>query len=255
MTKLPNLTMADSIRALNLIAGYDAYMGYVDGLWPDVNDIRKMFPGLPVPGLTVIGGHTVADGCDIEKGDLDPVSGAAWTKWRLEQGQERPIVYASVSPMSDVLSELESIGVDRSEVRLLSAHYGAGQHICGPDTCDLISIGMDGTQWTSTASGRLHSYIDASWLLPDFFGTPTWEDQLVAQITTVKKGSTGQPVRNWQGVLVGYGHNLGTSGQFHDGIDGTFGDITYSRTTEFQKAHGLKPDGVVGPLTWTAALA
>ena len=37
--------------------------------------------------------------------------------------------------------------------------------------------------------------------------------------------------------------------------DGLFFNQTRRAVKKFQKAHGLKPDGVVGPLTWKALLA
>ena len=96
--------------------------------------------------LTVLGGDHIADGCDIENGDLSPQSGAAWIQRRLAAGAWRPIAYASASIMSTVLRELARLNVARASVRLLSAHYGAGAHICGPATCDLVYRPMDGTQ-------------------------------------------------------------------------------------------------------------
>jgi hypothetical protein len=57
----------------------------------------------------------------------------------------------------------------RAAVRLWSAHYGLGEHICGPNSCGQLSIDADGTQWTSTAMGR---NLDQSLLRTDFFGVP-----------------------------------------------------------------------------------
>jgi peptidoglycan hydrolase-like protein with peptidoglycan-binding domain len=37
-------------------------------------------------------------------------------------------------------------------------------------------------------------------------------------------------------------------------IDGVFGPATLAATNAFQLKHGLVKDGVVGPLTWAAAL-
>lgn len=258
---MANLTMADSIRPSDLLPGYDAYLGYVDGMWPTYSQVKQMFPGKDILSLTVLGGNSSADGCDCETGDLTTVSAAAWAKQRLAAGAWRPVIYSSVSNMASVIAELSKLGVSPGDVRLLSAHYGAGQHICGPSTCKLVDREMDGTQWTDSASGAAHSLIDASLLQEDFFDeagtsqTETWEDTLMATIPEVESGSTGQAVKNWQGLLVAHGYSLGDTGQFKDGVDGDFGAKTKSATEEFQTAAKISVDGVVGPETWTAALS
>lgn len=57
---------------------------------------------------------------------------------------------------------------------------------------------------------------------------------------TIKQGSKGDPVKQWQAVI---------------GVkaDGNFGPGTHSATVAWQKTRGLTPDGVVGPKTWLVA--
>ena len=199
------LTMADSITPANLPGGYDSYLGYVDGMWPTATPVRLRFPGARVVSLTVLGGDHIADGCDIENGDLSPKSGAAWVQRRLAAGAVRPVVYASVSIMAAVLGELALRNVGRASVRLLAAHYGAGAHICGPGSCNLIYRVMDGTQWTDSAPGAGSSHIDASLLQNDFFGItpPAHPQEAPVTITTAPPGS-------WEGTVVVIGK--GTDG-------------------------------------------
>ena len=59
----------------------------------------------------------------------------------------------------------------------------------------------------------------------------------------IKKGSKGKAVKVLQ-VILG---NLS--------VDGDFGWKTLNATIDFQKAHGLDPDGEVGPKTWRALFA
>ena len=196
------LTMADSITPSNLPGGYDSYLGYVDGAWPTAPVLRSRFPGARVVSLTVLGGDHIADGCDIENGDLSPQSGAAWIQRRLAAGQLRPVVYASVSIMATVLGELARLNVARASVRLLAAHYGAGAHICGPASCNLIYRVMDGTQWTDSAFGAGGAKIDASLLQNDFFGItpPAHPQEASVEISKAPPGDWTGPV-----VLVGKG--------------------------------------------------
>jgi hypothetical protein len=251
-----SLAMPDSIRVADLPPGYPAYLGYVDGKWPTAPDLVARFPGAHIVELTVIGNTLHADGCDIEYLDLTPSSGAAWCAEKLgSEPASRPVAYASVSAMPAVLEQLAARGVARSSVRLLSAHYEAGQHICGPSTCAWPGVpAMDGTQWTDTFSGAGGNLVDMSMLLDSFFGTPpppvpSWEDQALATIPTVQHGSTGQFVRNWQGLLAAHGYSLAPAG-----IDGVFGSTTDQRTRAYQSNHGLMVDGIVGPQTWTRAM-
>lgn len=58
---------------------------------------------------------------------------------------------------------------------------------------------------------------------------------------TIKKGSTGKTVKLWQMML-------------EIKITGTFDENTEKATKEFQMKYKLKPDGIVGGFTWSAAI-
>lgn len=63
----------------------------------------------------------------------------------------------------------------------------------------------------------------------------------------LKKGDKGPEVRKLQRLLNGTmtpSPNLGE--------DGDFGQKTHNALLQFQRLHSLKPDGIVGPHTWTA---
>jgi hypothetical protein len=57
---------------------------------------------------------------------------------------------------------------------------------------------------------------------------------------TIKQGSTGDAVRQWQGII-------GVT------VDGQFGPNTATATKTWQSSHGLTADGIVGPASWGAA--
>ena len=64
---------------------------------------------------------------------------------------------------------------------------------------------------------------------------------------TLRKGDKGAMVSTLQLELKDRGYDLGPCG-----VDGDFGSATEKAVKAFQKAEGLKVDGIVGPKTWKA---
>ena len=64
---------------------------------------------------------------------------------------------------------------------------------------------------------------------------------------TLRRGSNGQYVTTLQVALVNRGYNIGSAG-----VDGNYGRGTEAAVKEFQRDNGLNPDGICGPMTWTA---
>jgi hypothetical protein len=153
------LRMLDSVTPGNLPPGADAYAGYADGRFANVAAVKARFPGARVLTIAVFASSD-AECADCETGDMTPVQVPGWVARQQARGVHLPVVYASISQMPAVLTALTAAGITRGDVRLWSAHYGAGKHICP---------GMDGTQWTDTAAGTGHSLVDESALNPDFF--------------------------------------------------------------------------------------
>jgi len=60
----------------------------------------------------------------------------------------------------------------------------------------------------------------------------------------LERGASGTAVKELQRLLVATGIRLR--------IDGDFGAATERAVTRFQRSKGLRPDGVVGPVTWRA---
>lgn len=163
------LTMYDAIDIARIPADAAAVAGYVSGYWPTARDLPARFPHAHVLTIAIDVAHD-ADCLDIETGDAAPGSAAGWYALQRARGTGRPCLYASASAMQAyIVPIVRSLTIVRSEVRLWSAHYGAGEHICGPRTCGLTAIDMDGTQWTDAALGR---DLDQSLLRTDFFTEP-----------------------------------------------------------------------------------
>lgn len=245
------LSMPDSIDVAALPSGYGQYLGYVDGRWPTAYELRKRFPAARIIGLTVTGGTLGAQGCDIEAEDLTPVTGASWAALKLGRSpRSRPVLYASVAAMGEVLSELEGRSIWRDQVRLLSAHYGFGEHICGPRTCGEINITMDGTQWTDQFR-TLAGTVDMSVLQDGFFGS--WTEEIVQQLPVVQQGDSGEAVRTVQGCVNARG-NTGPVAVPTLVIDGAFGPKTRYAVEACQHNAGIPVDGIAGPQTWPVLL-
>lgn len=68
----------------------------------------------------------------------------------------------------------------------------------------------------------------------------------IKNMQELRRGSRGDQVTKWQSFLHGFGGELG--------IDGIFGETTEAETKRFQRENQIKADGVVGALTYAAAL-
>jgi hypothetical protein len=66
------------------------------------------------------------------------------------------------------------------------------------------------------------------------------------QMASLGKGARGDVVVWAQEHLISAGYKLG--------VDGGFGPLTQTAVEDFQIAHGLTPDGIIGPETWAPLL-
>ena len=123
------------------------------------------------------------------------------------------------------VQQVGSSGEDVRTVQYLLTHHGH------PVTVDAIFGPM--------TEGALQSFQAAHGLVADgIVGVQTWPALLVQ----VSSGSSGDAVLAAQGQLRTQGWRLAA--------DGVFGPQTNRSVRDFQVAHGLIDDGVVGPLTW-----
>ncbi|MBU6429587.1 MAG: hypothetical protein KGR26_11280 [Cyanobacteria bacterium REEB65] len=159
--------MADSVTPANLPPGFDAYLGYVDGRWPDYQAIAQAHGDKPCFGLSVIGNPAAkqAAGGDFEPGDAEIAQMPALVRGLHALGVARPIVYCPMSWSYSAMVALNNAGIYRTSYRLLTAHYGVGAHLCGPNTCGAF-VSADGTQWID------HGPYDESLLVPSFLDLP-----------------------------------------------------------------------------------
>lgn len=161
--------MLDSIFPANLPPGADAYLAYADGRWATAVEVKARFPGARVLVLAVFPADA-AEGLDIENGDATIPEVYGWFVRQQRRGVWRPVLYISAGRAQGLLDTMAANGFPRSSFRLLSAHYKAGKHICGPSTCGYPQA--DGTQWRDDAPGVGGSRIDESLLVDSFFPAP-----------------------------------------------------------------------------------
>jgi hypothetical protein len=163
--------MYDTILNNQFPSGAAAYAGYVDGSLgdqPNYAYIVSAFPRAQHLSIALFAGDN-ADALDVENGAATPDEVPAWYATQRKRGLQRPCVYASASTMNDsILAVLSQAGIARAAVRLWTAHYGVGPHVCGPYTCGALSENADGTQWTPSAGGLV---LDESLLDGNFFTT------------------------------------------------------------------------------------
>ena len=250
-------TMYDSDTNAAFPPGADAYAAYVDGALadqPNYGWIVAHFPAAHHVSIALSPAHD-ADFLDIENGAATVPSAAGWYARQRARGLARPGFYASAYTMeASLIPAYQRAGIGRGTLRLWSAHYGDGPHICGPSTCSLTPITMDGTQYTDAAFGR---NLDASLLAADFFGTapspvPAWQEAMMQALptisTTLNNDDTHLPHE-----LIGR-IQLIANGIFHASppltVDGAYGPASAAEIRKIQTSYGLVADGIVGPATW-----
>lgn len=167
-----SLVMYDGPPA-NLPRGADAYAGYVNqsGIgetWPAITVI----PALYHLSITTDGIQALC--ADVENGAM-----SSWAGYT--------VGYCSVANVNRLVAQFGR------PTKLWTAHTGAGEHICGPTTCNYggnLVTAADGTQWNSPGP------YDQSTLLDNFFDflappIPPWtpspnrtENNMLARNTT-----------------------------------------------------------------------
>ena len=165
MSKL--LYMFDSVD--NDIPADAQYMaGYVAGNWPTFHEPWFQAHRAKYKLSIAIHADEDADCLDCEAGDEWPIGTGivTWVKRQQSRGVWRPVLYISASYVDELIGFLANHGVTRSSVKILSAHYGRGPHICGPSSCGECRDACDGTQYTSTAKSE---NLDESLVVADFF--------------------------------------------------------------------------------------
>jgi len=105
--------------------------------------------------------------------------------------------------------------------------------------------GVDGEFGSNTETAVKAFQSDRGIAVDGIVGEITWLniDEADTSNPTIRRGSTGNPVRRAQKRLSLGGFDTG-------GVDGIFGANTEAAVKRFQSDRGLTVDGIVGPQTW-----
>lgn len=216
------MTMFDTAFNDQFPAGAAAYAGYVDGHvgnQPNYAYVVRAFPKAEHLSVALAASDN-ADALDVEAGAATAAEIPAWHARQVARGIGRPAIYASVSTMNgSVLGVLRESGIARAGTRLWTAHYGAGEHICGPRSCGSLQVDADGTQWTSSARGLV---LDQSLLLGTFFTTSSEPTVTEAEL------QSGQ-LNNGQGAFTVIAVPPGTAHHIALGADNTAQNVSEAR--------------------------
>lgn len=156
--------MYDSVDVNAIPADATAVAGYVDGRWPTFRQLRRFH----AHRLSIAVTASADAAClDVETGDATPGQAPEWVRRQHARGEPRPVIYASRDLIPQVLAELAAAHIPRTAIRVWSAHYGAGPHICSGIACG-APFTADATQHTDHALGR---NLDESLLSDHFFPT------------------------------------------------------------------------------------
>jgi hypothetical protein len=108
---------------------------------------------------------------DIEQGNADPGEAVGWVRRQWTLGITRPILYAPLVLMQQVLIDLAGASIALSGVRIWTSHPTGVQHRCTA-VCGygMPAAAVDATQYVWNPAGV---NVDISELRDDFFDPPT----------------------------------------------------------------------------------
>jgi hypothetical protein len=259
---------------LTNVAGYDVthsnlptvpagaqLAGYTTGT-PDIRWTAADFAAHP--GTVRIcqddGSDTTADVLDVERFAATNTDAATWYPRALaayqagtRPGQRLPCIYTSQANVTPLVNTLIAAGITAGP-GLWVAHWGIGQAAAE----DMLNASGGpfptvGVQYQNGATYDYDVWLE-SWLTgtsveptpPPTPTVPAWQEAMMQALPVLAQGSSGQQVRDVQGLCNAHGHALV--------LDGIFGPRTAGAVRAVQSSAGIAVDGIVGPQTWPVLL-
>jgi Putative peptidoglycan binding domain len=229
---------------------FEAVAAYGNGRFANFKAAKREFPNLHVLEIDV-SGQGIGNAGDFEPGDMSLDRAGSWAKGRIRAGVHRPVLYFSASGWQAIMRSLRAAGIQRSQVRMWTAHYTGRRHLCSSACGFGITGTADATQWGSPqARGTLPRpfagrNVDVSMTANDFFGPPKPPPAFPGRDLRQPPVITGEDVKTWQKQMATRGWRITASGSYDEASDHI--------CRQFQEEKGLQVTGVVGPKTWKAA--
>lgn len=136
----------------------------------------------------------------------------------------------------------KKFGIDPENIR---CHAELHRMKCASNHADVNHWwGKRGTAWEQYTMARLRKEVAEELEKQGYQPAKPDIDPDIVVRRTIKKGNTGIDVAALQNMLNTVDYYCGS-------VDGIFGKKTKDAVVKFQKAYGLKADGIVGRQTWT----
>ena len=180
----------------------------------------------------------------------NPEYAIAWLKYVKQKTGITPFIYMSKSVCRQYKSRWDA------SFPLWMAEYANYQYTGYKSTPWTDAYGYG--PWTNcqifqySSRGRLPGYSKDLDLDLSYISAEEWmmyargeieHTQPDTKLPLLRKGDANEYVRHWQMFLNLNGYACGNA-------DGIFGPKTEKAVKKWQETHGLKPDGIIGPLTW-----
>lgn len=161
----------------------------------------------------------------LQQAGISIEGGGCTSQWKNDANWT---VKGPISEMPDVVCVLFwQDKKDKNKMAHTGLHIGGGQ---------IIHCSGEVKRDTTATKGWTHYAIPVG-----------MDGDVPVQKPTLRRGSTGPYVVECQEDLIKCGYDVGKSG-----ADGKFGANTELAVKQFQGDHQLKPDGIVGPMTYDA---
>lgn len=251
---------------------------------PDSEELGQKLVNAVVDVMRPVTGVTYSRGVTTKKGNSGDyygvirgsVSGARSTA----EATKRPVTHSyiiehgfhdNVKECAFLVNSSNLKKLAEAEARVIAEYFGVANGTTTNNTSQTVKTSISADN-ADNAIKEVQSWLNASYgsklTVDGIFGALTkcelikaWQtivgglavdgdfgtkSKAKAKTAVIQKGSTGELVKVWQAYLICIGADP-------KGLDGDFGDGCHTATVNYQTAHGLTVDGIVGVNTWSKA--